>query len=242
MAGSRQVRVELLQLLRGQHPFVNDGFVRKAGDIEAFASRQHRPADCVLGKLADDVQLALERHVVGHLLAAADKHLPHAGLARPGGGAERGIVRRHGAPAQHGLPRRADDLLQFRLARGALPGVAWQVDHAYAVGARLGQIEPGRRRRRRGRRRAASETTRPRRRRCWARSHIRHGGADSPARSMHGAGFDSIAGHQYPRRIRRRTPRALRAGSYSVSCNKRGSGMYMRPLIMGDIRDAQGHV
>ena len=82
--GVGQIRVELLQLQRGQHPLVNDRLVGKAGDVEVVSRRGSvRARIACSAQLADDVQLALERQVVGDPVAAADEHLAHDGLARP---------------------------------------------------------------------------------------------------------------------------------------------------------------
>ncbi len=95
----------------------------------------------VLGELADDVQLALERQIVGECGIAADNDLPHHRFARLSRRAERGVVRGHGAPAQHSLPHLQDRLLQDFLAGAALGRIGRQKDHPDAVCARRGQCD-----------------------------------------------------------------------------------------------------
>jgi hypothetical protein len=55
--------------------------------------------------------------------------------------AERGIVRRHGAPAEEALLLLGDDGLELLLERLTLGLVLRQVDHAQAVLARVGQAD-----------------------------------------------------------------------------------------------------
>ena len=98
----------------------------------------------MLGKLANHVQLPLERQIIRDPFAAADENLPHDGFRRLGGGAERGIVGRHGAPAQHRLPGLANRLLQPGLTGRALLRIGRQIDHADPVRARGGEIDAGR--------------------------------------------------------------------------------------------------
>ena len=141
--GVGQIGVELLQLLRGQHPLVNDRLVGKTGDVEVLTPRQLRPENRVLGKLADHVQLPLERQIIRDPFAAADEDLPHDGFRRLSGGAERSIVGRHGAPAQHRLPGLANRLLQLGLTGRALPRIGRQINHADPVRARGGEIDAG---------------------------------------------------------------------------------------------------
>src|SRR5439155_25030678 len=70
-----------------------------------------------------------------------DEELPHERLARLGGGAERAVVGRHVAPAEHFLAFGADDLLEHLLA--ALPAAlaGGQKDHADTVVAGFRQAD-----------------------------------------------------------------------------------------------------
>ena len=70
-------------------------------------------SECMLGALADDVKLALERQRRRSSFGiAADEHLAHDRLARLGRGAQRGIVRRHRPPAENALAFVGDDFLE----------------------------------------------------------------------------------------------------------------------------------
>ncbi len=131
---------EVLVELRGeQHALVDDRARREAHDVPVLGARECRGADLAVGALADDVELALEREVVGDVGAAGDKHLPHEGFARAGGLAEHAVVGRHGAPAEHGHAFRLHDLLEFLLDLAADCRVARQEDDAAAVLAGRGQ-------------------------------------------------------------------------------------------------------
>ena len=68
----RQVGVILAELLGEQHALIDDRLAREAGDVEEVAARDlPGVTDGILGALADDVELALESHVVGQLRVAA---------------------------------------------------------------------------------------------------------------------------------------------------------------------------
>ena len=55
---------------------------RQAGDVPVLRAVDRRGADLAVGALADDVELALERQLVGERRVAADEHLAHERLAR----------------------------------------------------------------------------------------------------------------------------------------------------------------
>ena len=73
-----QLRIILLQLLRHQHSFINNGFVREAGEVERFATHNLlRVADGLFSQFANDVEFALKSHWVGDTGTTLDKHLAH---------------------------------------------------------------------------------------------------------------------------------------------------------------------
>ena len=131
------------QLVRRQHALVADRPAGDAGQVEGVTLGLGAVADLVGGALADDVELALEGHLVGEAGSAADEDLRHhrlVGLRPP---AERAVLGGDLAPAEDALPLLADDLLQGLLAEPPVGGVGpRQVDHADAVGPRLGQLHP----------------------------------------------------------------------------------------------------
>ena len=67
IAGSLQIREVRRELLRQQHAFVDERLVRQAGDVPGRRAFQRRRADLAVGALANDVELALERQLVGDL-------------------------------------------------------------------------------------------------------------------------------------------------------------------------------
>src|SRR5690606_13480020 len=72
---------------------------------------------------------------------ASDNVLPHHRIAGFRRLAENRIVRRHGAPTEHGLAFGLHDLLEFLFGAPAQRRVARQKDDAAAVSARRGQLE-----------------------------------------------------------------------------------------------------
>ncbi len=66
-----QVREVRRELHRRQHAFVDERLVRQAGDVPGRRAFQRRRADLGVGALADDVQLALERELIGDRRIAA---------------------------------------------------------------------------------------------------------------------------------------------------------------------------
>ena len=93
-------------------------------------------------RLAQDVQAALEKLLVGDAGAATDEHLAGDRLARNDTLAENGRIDRHVAPAQKhlalGYRRLLDDLLDDMAGFG----VARHEQDADRVVARAGQLEP----------------------------------------------------------------------------------------------------
>jgi hypothetical protein len=138
----QQVGEVAFELRRQEHALVDKGLVGQAAKVPELCAIHGRGADLVVGALADDVELALERHGSVSVRTATDEHLPDGGLARPGRFAERGIVGRHRAPAEDGLSLRLDDLLEAFLQAAPLRDVLGQKHQAAAVFASLRQRDP----------------------------------------------------------------------------------------------------
>jgi len=95
----------------------------------------------VLGGLADNEQFALERVLVGGLLAARDEHLAYYGFDRLHALAQALVVHRHVAPAQQGLAFGFDLCFNDLFAGGAGFRIARQEQHADAVVSGSGQCD-----------------------------------------------------------------------------------------------------
>ncbi len=136
-----QVKVKRLQLRRGQHALVDERLAGKAWEIDGFATGSvlagSLGAQLVLGTLAHDVRAALQIQAG----RARDEQLPERRHRVAGQGAERRLVGRDLAPAQHLEALGLDDLLH-RLARGGgvLGGLRQERD-AGRVAAVFGQVE-----------------------------------------------------------------------------------------------------
>ena len=129
-----QVAKIAFQLVGDEHPFVDQRPVRQAGDVEELAAFERAAvADFVLRALADDVQLALESHVVGDGRIAGDEDHPHLGLGPSGRPAERSVVDLDRPPPDDALPFGGDDLLEVDLDRAPVVDVRRQEDHPDAV-------------------------------------------------------------------------------------------------------------
>ena len=121
------------ELGRQQHALVDEGLEGKAAEIPVLGPVEGGVADLGVPALADDVELALECHVVRQARVAADENLPDGRFAGLRRFAERGVVGRHGAPAEHRLPFGLDDLLEAFLEAPALRHVARQKHQAAGV-------------------------------------------------------------------------------------------------------------
>ncbi len=128
-----QVRIVLRQLVGCEHAFVTKGLVGHAGAVPVMAAFEARVADLGDRALADHVELALERHVVGQIRAAPDEDLAHERFARLRGVADHRVVRRYRAPADHFLPFLGDNHLEEPLAVPTLRRVGRQEQHPDAV-------------------------------------------------------------------------------------------------------------
>src|SRR5581483_4853996 len=95
---------------------VDDGLVRQAGDIEHAALANVGGANGRLDALADDVELALEAGLVGHVVAALDEQLPDFRFRGAGGRAKLAVVRWHRTPAEQLLSLLIEDVHDEPLA------------------------------------------------------------------------------------------------------------------------------
>ncbi len=123
-----QVRIEIRQLIFGQHAFVDHDFRRQAADEEILGLAQFvAAAQPVAGLLADQIKLALER-VAGQPVGRADEQLFDDRLRQPGRLAEIGFFRAHRdfAPADQRLAFGCTNLRNRPLAGLALRVVGRQ--------------------------------------------------------------------------------------------------------------------
>ena len=133
-----QVLVVHAHLIGQQHALVDQGARRQRGDVEVLV-RAGRHA--VLGLLADDEQLALERVLVGAVGTATDED--HADLGF--GGLHR-LAQARGidgnvAPAQHDLPFGLHQSLDHAFAGGAQGGILGQEHGGGGPGAVFRQAD-----------------------------------------------------------------------------------------------------
>src|SRR5580692_7097428 len=131
------------ELLGQQHAFVNNGLVRQAGQVPKLAAVNGRGANLAVGPLADDVEFALERPDVGQGGVPADKNLADEWLGGLGGCAKRGVIGRHGAPTEHDLSFRLDNLPKEFFQPAPHSGLLREENEAAAILARAGQSDPG---------------------------------------------------------------------------------------------------
>ncbi len=136
-----QVKVKRLQLRRGQHALVDEGLTGKAWEVDGFAPgpvlTRALGAELVLGALAHHVGTPLQIHSGG----ACEEHLPEGGHRVAGQCAERRVVGRHLAPAQHVQALGLGDLLDGLARRGGVLRRLRQERDAGGVAARIGQVE-----------------------------------------------------------------------------------------------------
>ncbi len=135
-----QVAVVGADLIGEQQPLVDHGAAAHARHVVLLAVRELQALDRGAGGLADHVELALERVLHDHVIAAADEDLTKQRLLGAHGRAHRHFgVYRHVAPAEQHLAFGMNGALHLLLAsqpRGVLLG---QKDHADAVLAGCGQ-------------------------------------------------------------------------------------------------------
>ena len=129
-----QIQVERLELRGGQHSLVDEGAAGKAWEIDGFATRavlaRALGAQLVLGALADHVGPPLELQARG----AADEQLAEGRHRVTRQRAQRRVVGRHLAPAQHVEALRLDDLRHRLTGGGRVAGRLRQEGDAGGVG------------------------------------------------------------------------------------------------------------
>ena len=135
----REVRIILFHLVGHQHAFIDHRLVGQTADVKLVAALNARSADAALRQFADDVELALEREVVGQFARTRDEHLPHHRFGRDGGLSQRTVLGRHGPPAEQAQAFGGDDLFKELFAFVPFRGAGGQKDQAHAVFARPGQ-------------------------------------------------------------------------------------------------------
>ena len=132
-----QVVVVHAHLVGQQQALVDHGAAAHAGNVVFLAVLELEVLDSGAGRLADHVQLALERVLHDHVGAAADEDLAQDGFLFLDRG-RHGHVAVHGhiAPAQQDLAFGLDGALHLLLAGQARGVFLGQEDHAHAVLAR----------------------------------------------------------------------------------------------------------
>ncbi len=139
-----QVLVVLAHLVGQQQALVDDGAAAHAGHVVLAAVRQLQRLDGGRRRLADHVQLALQRVRHDHVGAAADEDLAQHGLLGAHGGRHRHLaVDRHVAPAQQYLALGLHGTFEFLLAGEARRVFLRQEDLADAVFAGRRQLDAG---------------------------------------------------------------------------------------------------
>ena len=137
-----QVKVERLELRRGQHALVDERLTGKAWEVDGFATGAVLAgalgAELVLGTLAHHVRAALEIHA---------RRRPAMNTCRKVGIASRASAPSddssvgHVAPAEHLEALGLDDLLHGLARRGGVLGRLRQEGDAGGVAAVFGQVE-----------------------------------------------------------------------------------------------------
>ena len=136
-----QVEVVLSDLVGKQQALVDDGARAHRRHEVLGAVRELQGLNAVGGRLADDVELALERGLDHHVGPAADEDLADDGRARLHGRTHRHpFADGNVAPAEHDLAFAPDRALELLFAGGAGGGLLRQEDHADAVVADCGKL------------------------------------------------------------------------------------------------------
>ena len=137
-----QVGIEGAELLRVQHPLVDDGAAGKAGEVEVPPAWKDRTGNLLLSQATDHIELPLEAIPGWGLGPAPNEDLTDDGLAGPGGDAQVGIVRGDIPPAEDPLALAFGDLLEDLLAGVAVAIIRGQEEHPDAVLAGRRQLQP----------------------------------------------------------------------------------------------------
>ena len=127
-------------LVGQQQALVNHGAAGHAGHVILFAVLELQVLDGGTGGLANHIQLALQRVLHDHIVAAANKHLAqHRLFVAHSGGHRHLAVDRHITPAQQHLALGSDGPLHLLLAGQPAGMLLGQKDHANAILARRRQ-------------------------------------------------------------------------------------------------------
>jgi hypothetical protein len=128
-----EIRVHRLDLVRAQHPLVDQSAGGQARDVEEALPREVEGVHGVFDPLPDHVELPLEMSLVPHAGAAADKHLRDVRLDRRRRRADEPVVGGHRAPAEEPLAFLLDDLSHEGLEPVPFPAVVRKEDEPGAV-------------------------------------------------------------------------------------------------------------
>ena len=135
-----QVEVVLAHLVGQQQALVDHGAAGHGRNVVFLAVLELERLDVGAGRLADHVQLALQRVLHDHVVATADEDLAQDGLLLAHGGRHGHVhIHRYIAPAQQHLAFGLDGALHLLLASQAGCVLLGQEDHAHTVLARRRQ-------------------------------------------------------------------------------------------------------
>ena len=132
-------------LLGGEHPLVDEGPARQAGEVEEPVAVRPGVLDLGLEALPDDVQLPLEPVLVGGPRPPADEGVEHPGLDPLGGVPDHRVVGLHGAPPEERLALLGDDPLEQLFAELTPHRVGVGEEGPDAVKPGSGEFDPERR-------------------------------------------------------------------------------------------------
>ena len=117
-----------------QQALVNHGAARHAGNVVFLAVLELERLDAGAGRLADDIELALQSVLHNDVVAPADEDLANDGFLLAHGRRHRHLViDRHIAPAQQDLPFGFDGAFHLLLTSQARRVFLGQEDHADAI-------------------------------------------------------------------------------------------------------------
>ena len=123
-----------------QQALVNHGPARHAGNVVFLAVLELERLDAGAGRLADDIELALEGILHNDVVAATDENLADDGLLLAHGRRHwHFVIHRHIAPAQQDLAFGLDGAFHLLLTSQARSVLLGQEDHAHTVFAQRRQ-------------------------------------------------------------------------------------------------------
>ena len=135
-----KIRIEGGDLPCRQHALIDDRLAGQTRNVEIFADGLFPVTEGVLRTSSDDVQFALEGHVILDSLAAADENLSDERLARFRCLSKIKVICRYLTPSEKTLPLAGDNLLKHPFTPMALIPIG-QKDHAHPILPRFGQAE-----------------------------------------------------------------------------------------------------